>query len=246
MSYIIRLDDACPRRNVERWDRMEALLDKYGVKPLVGIIPNCQDPAMDIYEPDESFPLRVSRWQEKGWCLAMHGYNHVYGTKEGGINPMQARSEFAGEPLEVQKEKIRLGVEALETYLDIEPQVFFAPSHTFDGNTLKALKDYGGFYIISDTFAWDSYEKDGFTFVPQQSGRARVLPFRTCCFCYHPNTMSDDEFNELEAFLRTHKDEFIPFPMDVSHRKYSLLDAAMSKSYFALRSFKRRLRELRK
>ena len=42
--YLMRLDDACEKRNVKNWDRMEALLDKYNVKPLVAVIPNCKDP----------------------------------------------------------------------------------------------------------------------------------------------------------------------------------------------------------
>ena len=43
-KYIIRLDDACEKRDVKKWDQMEQILDKYGVKPLVGVIPHCEDP----------------------------------------------------------------------------------------------------------------------------------------------------------------------------------------------------------
>ena len=42
-KYIMRLDDACPKRDVEKWDRIEDLLDKFNVRPLVGIIPDCKD-----------------------------------------------------------------------------------------------------------------------------------------------------------------------------------------------------------
>ncbi len=41
-KYFIRLDDVCPKMNIERWDTMERLLDQYKVKPLVGIIPDCK------------------------------------------------------------------------------------------------------------------------------------------------------------------------------------------------------------
>ena len=242
--YIIRLDDACPRRNVENWDRMEALLDRYGVRPLVGVIPNCQDPAMDKYPADEAFRQRLDAWQEKGWVIAMHGYNHVYGTNCGGINPMQARSEFAGEPLDVQEEKIRLGVAAL-CELGIQPKVFFAPSHTFDQLTLQALEQCSDIRIISDTFANDSYQKGCFTFVPQQSGLARKLPFRTCCFCYHPNDMQPEEFDRLELFLAENAASFIAFPIEASHRKYSIADAAMTWGYFSLRKLRRKLRGIK-
>lgn len=40
-SYLMRLDDACEKRNMEAWDRIEQLLDQYSVKPLVG-----RDPAL--------------------------------------------------------------------------------------------------------------------------------------------------------------------------------------------------------
>ena len=34
--YIMRLDDACPRHDRDKWQRMEELLNAYGVKPIVG------------------------------------------------------------------------------------------------------------------------------------------------------------------------------------------------------------------
>ena len=39
----------------------------------------------------------------------MHGYNHVYHAERGGMNPVNRRSEFAGEPLEVQRRKYQKG-----------------------------------------------------------------------------------------------------------------------------------------
>lgn len=96
--YIMRLDDACEKRNIESWDRIEKLLDKYDVKPLVGVIPNCKDSSMEQYVLDDSYSIKLDEWVKKGWTIALHGYNHVYSTKSGGINPINFRSEFAGEP----------------------------------------------------------------------------------------------------------------------------------------------------
>ena len=85
-KYIMRLDDACQKMNLENWDRMERLLTKYDIKPLVGVIPNCKDPDMDKYDWDEpGFLERKERWQKKGWELALHGYTHVFETDEGFI-----------------------------------------------------------------------------------------------------------------------------------------------------------------
>lgn len=38
-KYILRLDDAAERMDIVKWNRMEVLLDKYNIKPLVGVIP---------------------------------------------------------------------------------------------------------------------------------------------------------------------------------------------------------------
>ena len=233
-KYIIRLDDACEKRDIARWDRIEILLDSYGIKPLVGVIPNCRDAAMDEFEADPDFWSRVSAWQSKGWTIAMHGYNHVYKTSSGGVNPVNARSEFAGESIAVQEQKIENGVSIFREH-GIEPEVFFAPSHTFDQNTITAIKNKSNIKFISDTVANKPYCYDGITFVPQQSGRVRALPFDTVTFCYHPNMMSDEDFKELELFIKTYKDKFISFPLTETRRKKSLFDKFLHKLYFARR-----------
>lgn len=229
--YIMRLDDACPKRDIVKWDRMEALLDKYGVKPLVGVIPDCKDPKMDQYAEDANFwTKRIKSWQEKGWQFALHGYNHVFRTDCGGINPVNRRSEFAGVPYEEQKQLIANGVAILRSY-GISPKVFFAPAHTFDENTIKALLEVSDIRIISDTPSNKPYSKYGMTFVPQQSGRVRKLPFNTVTFCYHPNTTTEQEFIHLEAFLKNNS--FEEFPLNVNSNKLSLLDKFLMRIYYA-------------
>ena len=77
---------------------------------------------------------------------------------------------------------------------------FFAPSHTFDQNTLSALKNETPIRIISDTIAM--FIKEGvFWFIPQQSGVVRWLPYKTVSVCYHPNTTKDDDYIRLESFI---------------------------------------------
>ena len=106
---------------------------------MVGIIPNCEDKQMEQYPINPEFWALAHSWIENGWTIAMHGYNHVYSTNCGGINPIIKRSEFAGESLETQKEKIALGVNIFKSH-GITPEVFFAPSHTFDENTSEKKK----------------------------------------------------------------------------------------------------------
>ena len=107
--YLVRLDDACPQMNKLKWQRIENILDKYGIKPMVGIIPHNEDPVTCVDIVDTDFKSKVLNWQKKGWAIALHGYNHVCTTATGGINPVHNRSEFAGLSLVEQREKISKG-----------------------------------------------------------------------------------------------------------------------------------------
>jgi len=237
--YLIRLDDASDHMNTECWDCMERILDEYGIKPLVGVIPvNC-DPMLLEFPANPAFWTKVKAWQSKGWRLALHGYEHRYCSDCGGINPVHKRSEFAGLPLQVQREKIRSGM-AILTERGLKPNVFFAPSHTFDENTLEALRLESDIRIISDTVANDIYHYKGFTFIPQQSGSVRKLPFKVSTICLHPNFTSEEEFDEIEAFIRDHSREFLdPNAIQPTIRKRNLLDRSCEIAYF----LKRKLRK---
>ncbi len=228
--HYLRLDDAAPKRDVEKWDRIEKLLDKYGIKPLVGIIPLCKDVDFEKYTEDiEFWSKRVPEWQEKQWTLAMHGYKHVFSTNSGGANPVNLKSEYAGLSYEEQKRKIEEGVSVLRNN-GIEPKVFFAPAHTFDRNTVRALLEVSDIRVISDTPANKPYCRWGMTFIPQQSGKVRKLPFHTTTYCYHPNSMTDKDFEELEEFIR--RNEFADFPIREVKRKISLYDLLLMKAYY--------------
>ena len=236
-KYIIRLDDAADRMDCNKWDRIENLLDKYNIKPLVGVIPNCKDEMMNKYEVDCAFWNKVLKWKEKKWTIALHGYEHVYCTTDGGINPVNKRSEFAGVSLEEQKDKIRKAIKIFKEN-GVEPQVFFAPSHTFDNNTIIAIKEESDIRIISDTIANNSYYYNGFTFVPQQSGKVRNLPFKINTFCYHPNTMTDNDFELLERFIIEYRKYFIEFPIKTANRKRGVIDNLLRIIYFGKRKLK--------
>lgn len=232
-KYLLRLDDASDYMNIEKWQRIEDLLDRYHIKPIVGVIPDNRDPDMlGVYTKDSLFWDKVRRWQHKGWTIALHGYNHVFETNDGGINPVNNRSEFAGVSLERQKEKIRSGCLILEKE-GIKPKVFFAPAHTFDRNTLIALKEESDIRVISDTIANNIYFEDEFYFIPQQSGKVRKLPFSFITFCYHPNLMKNDDYSELEHFLHIYRNDFSSLSqITFNKRKKSSADKLLHWMYF--------------
>ena len=241
-KYLIRLDDACPTMDLEKWEKVEIILDKYNIKPMVGIIPNNENPHEVLRSPDPEFWSRVKNWEKKGWAIAMHGYNHCYSSNGGlnGLNPMWERSEFAGLPLLEQKKKVRDGL-AIMRSRGIDPNYFFAPSHTFDGNTLVALKEESNIRIISDTIALWPYKADGFIFIPQVGGRCvkRIFP-GLWTFCLHPNTMNEKSIAEVELFLKQYNKSFISF-YDIDYHsvgKIDVLSRVLSWAYFAYRKIR--------
>lgn len=241
-KYLIRLDDACPTMDAAKWQRMEDILERYGVQPMVGIIPNNEDPDTTPDPKDEKFWDKVHKWETKGWAIALHGYNHVCITEDGmkGLNPLWARSEFAGVPLEKQKEKIREGVKIFRSH-GIDPKYFFAPSHTYDKNTLVSLKEESNISIISDTIATKPYKEGDFTIIPQLGGHCSEMKIPGIwTFCLHPTAMNDAQFEALEDFLKVHKDEFIAFSdLDLTNLSgKTFVGKLLSWAYFTMRKLK--------
>ena len=237
--YLIRLDDACPYMDCKKWQRMEEILDKYGIKPMVGIIPDNADPQTMIEQEDLDFWRKAKGWEGKGWTIALHGYNHVCISEEGmkGINPFWKRSEFAGVDLELQREKIRNGIMILKKH-GLSPRYFFAPSHTFDENTIEALKTESDIRIISDTIGRKPYKKGEFLFIPQMVGHCTELPMsRIWTFCLHPNVMTEANFESTEQFLKQHNEEFIGFDeINLSRvKKKVFIDKVLSWLFFNYR-----------
>ncbi|MBR4793316.1 MAG: DUF2334 domain-containing protein [Bacteroidaceae bacterium] len=241
-KYLIRLDDACPTMNKEKWDRMERLLDKYQVRPMVGVVPECKDESLAIDSFDESFWKKVCGWQQKGWAIAIHGYDHCYNSEAGmqGLNPMWGRSEFAGLSLDKQREKVRKGVTVLNKY-GLNPKFFFAPSHTFDENTLNALREESDIRIVSDTIGRFPYKYKDFWFIPQIAGHCVKMPFQGIyTFCFHPNTMNDETFDRLERFMKANQDLFIGFDeIDYSlYGRKKWFDKLLSEVFFTYRKIR--------
>lgn len=236
--YIIRLDDASEHMNIEKWVRMKKLLDKHGIKPIIGIIPCNKDPELLQFDEIQDFWKLMRKWQQEGWIPALHGYTHVFETNEGGINPVNNMSEFAGIPLEKQKDKIRQGYIKLKSE-GLSPVVFFAPAHTFDENTLKALEEETDIRVISDTIASDVYYMKPFYYIPQQSGRVRRLPFRTVTFCYHPSIMKDSDYERLERFIGSFGDSFVDYDHILLRKeKRSIADDILLLLYFRIRAMR--------
>lgn len=86
-----------------------------------------------------------------------------------------------------------------------------APSHSFDRNTLKALKKLG-FTAITDGYGLYPYNIEGVILVPQLLSKPlKFLPFGIQTICLHTNSISDDALNYIINFIENNHDKFIDF-----------------------------------
>jgi len=214
--YLIRLDDACPTIHWERWQRVAALLDNYDIRPIVGVIPDNKDDTLQIDPPRSEFWTVVTEWQRKNWTIGLHGYQHRYLTQEGGLVPVGRKSEFAGLDLQVQQKKIRNAWRIFQSH-HLKPRIWVAPGHSFDSNTLVALKRETDIELVSDGIALNCFMNDGFHWIPQQMWRFRRMPFGTYTICLHPNKMSERAFQQLEQDISKNRRLFI----DLSEVQFS-------------------------
>lgn len=239
-KLLIRLDDASPTMNRDKWERVINFLSSREVYPLVGVIPACKDPKMQFMPPEayQTFWERMRIWQDKGCIMALHGYDHCYISPCSGINPVNNRSEFAGLPYELQADKLREGYNILRKEgLNIE--WFFAPSHTYDENTIEALKKETPIRRISDTVALHPYKAYDLLFCPVQSGHFFNPRIKgTWTFCFHPSTMTERDMINFEQFIDKHRKRFAHFKEISATRKKTFIDKVLSWSYFLFRNIR--------
>lgn len=201
-QYLLRLDDACPTMSCVSWNKLESLFDRFNIQPLVAVVPDNMDPELQVDNPDPSFWSRVRSWQEKGWTIAIHGYQHRfhYIDKRRLILPFYDRSEFAGLSFDEQSTKLRLAWRIFEAH-GIYPTVWIAPAHCFDRTTLQALRAETPIRIISDGIARRQYYEEGFYWLPQQLWSYSPKSSGLWTICLHPNSMDEPQLEALQDLL---------------------------------------------
>lgn len=207
-SYLIRLDDAHPQMNIKKWDLIEEICLKYRIKPIVAVIPNCQDKNLSFSPYDENFWLKIRKWQSLGWSIGLHGYQHLLKTSSSGIIGINKYSEFSDLPYNDQYSKIESGYKILKSY-GINPTVWVAPAHGMDKNTVKALKSATPIRTISDGLHWKAFSQNSINWIPQQLWRPHKQLFGTWTICLHPSEMPNEDFEKVESFIKKNRRNFI-------------------------------------
>ncbi len=210
-GLLIRFDDITQHMNWHLMKKCEDLFLKYNVRPLVGVIPKNKDDEFLKYERKENFWEKVREWKNNGWEISMHGFNHVYDTetKKKDFFGYGGRSEFFGHSYDIQKRKIEDGLLIFKNE-KINIRSFFAPNHTYDINTLRALKECGISTVI-DGYGLVPYSELGLNFIPQLFYKEIMLPFGIQSTQIHLNYMDDDKFNNFSNFIRKHHKKIIDF-----------------------------------
>lgn len=207
-QYLIRLDDITPDMNWDNFYKVKEILDRHQVKPLLGVVPDNQDETIRFSEARTDFFPYIRKLQQEGYTISQHGYQHVYETEDSGLLHLNPFSEFAGLSYEEQFQKLKAGRDILEN-AGIRTNIFMAPGHSYDANTIKILSELG-FLYVTDGFYKKPYMEGGLLFVPctmLESYKGKNIN----TLCFHLNRKTDTDLKKLEEFIIQKKDSIAQF-----------------------------------
>jgi predicted deacetylase len=205
-QYLLRFDDLCPTMDRARWQHFLPLIEEFGLRPILAVIPGNQDKELNLSPPDADFWPRMRAMQASGAAIGLHGYRHLCQSRGRSFLPLHARTEFSGVPEETQREWIRAGLRILRGQ-GLDPGIFVAPRHGFDRATLSALGKEG-IHLLSDGFARAPLLRGGLTWIPQQLWAPVVKSKGLWTICVHSNLATEAQVSQLYAFLRVHAAQF--------------------------------------
>ena len=205
--------------NLENFDRIKDFLVSKNIRPIIGVVPDNQDENLKFSPKNEDFWPMIRNLKQIGWSIAQHGCHHKYSTEESGILKINNFSEFAGLSFKEQLKKIITGKNILIEQKIWEP-IFMAPAHSFDDNTLKALKE-ADFKYVTDGYGLYPWSDRGLTFIPQLFSGFSNFGFGVYTVCIHLNELSgkevDNVINQIDG--REHKIIDLPSALNLSRKQ---------------------------
>lgn len=201
------MDDICETMDYDKFESCYTLLQKHGVKPLLAVVPFPKDEKLVRGEvPD--FWNKLKEWQSEGCEIAVHGYEHLYTSSKLGLVCKRPLSEFSGIPYEDQLGMLSKGKKELECH-GIYTDWFCAPGHSYDRNTLRALKNCGYKYM-SDGLSIHPYILEGIKCIPADSSY-RLHRLGALTICMHSNEETEADLEKLDVFLTKNQPRIISF-----------------------------------
>ena len=213
--YLLRLDDFCPTCNQPRWRQLLGLIHQAGVRPILAVVPDNQDPDLIFGAECPEFWPWVRELEAAGATIALHGYRHLPEGRGGGLLPMHHFTEFAGVDPAWQRAWIEAGLKILRSH-GLTPRLWIAPRHGQDHATLHALLAEG-ITALSDGFARLPYRRCGITWLPQQLWGLDERGPGLWTVCLHPNTMSEAAIEAFGQTLSQRAHQFLSFDQAMAH-----------------------------
>jgi predicted deacetylase len=205
-QYLLRFDDLCPTMARDRWERFVPLIEEFGIRPILAVVPDNRDPELELAPPDPEFWSRMRTMQAAGATIGLHGYRHLCASRGRSLVPLHRKSEFAGVPEEIQRTWIQAGLEILRGH-DLNAQIWVAPRHGFDCATLRTLQREG-ITTISDGLTHIPFRLDVVTWIPQQLWAPVEKRSGLWTICVHSNTAANSLVDKLREFLGAHAGQF--------------------------------------
>jgi hypothetical protein len=197
--YLFRFDDLCPTMLSDRWDRFYSILSRHAVRPILAVVPDNHDPALNLQAADPGFWNRMRSLEAEGATIAMHGYRHRWASRGTSLVGLHDETEFAGVEESQQRIWIRSGLCLLRDQ-GLSPRLFVAPRHGFDRATLRALA-LEGLGILSDGFSRRPFTRCDVVWIPQQLWEPVVKTSGLWTICIHSNTAPESLAQKVERFL---------------------------------------------
>ena len=244
-QYLIRFDDICPTMNWSAWRRVEEILARFEVKPILAVIPDNQDEKLRVCGSNKAFWDEVRGWQARGWTIGLHGYQHLYRTRNEGLVGINKYSEFSGLCYTEQRSKLRQALDIFKRER-VVPDIWVAPAHSFDRTTLQVLCDLG-IRRVSDGFSlYPHLDSCGMVWIPQQLWRFRKMPFGLWTVCIHVNNWTGEDIARFGLNVQDFAGGLTDCPSVVAayrDRRSNALDSIFSHAYRASVKGRRWLRQ---
>jgi predicted deacetylase len=205
-QYLLRFDDLSPTMDLSRWRRFQTLIEEFGIRPILAVIPDNQDEELNLSQPDPRFWDRMRRMEAAGALIALHGFQHLCNHTGKSLAPLHRHSEFAGVPEQTQRQWIRAGLRILRGH-GLNPRIWVAPRHGFDRSTLRVLREEG-INLLCDGFARAPFIRRGLIWIPQQLWAPEKKSKGLWTICLHSNSASESLVDQLRDFLSRHAAQF--------------------------------------
>lgn len=233
---LVRLDDICETMNFANFKRMTNLLDKYNIKPLLGIVPDNKDKKLCVEVVNSGYKEIIDECISKGYSIAMHGVYHVYDSTSKGLVTNRPKSEFSGKSYITQFELLKYGMDVLQQK-GFSTDIFFAPGHSYDRTTIKALRNVG-IRIVSDGRSLSSYVRNGILFIPVRCFGTDIKPCKgITTLCFHTNTMSEHDFISFEAYIKKNLGMFCDFSEIKALKEANIIISIIQEKFICLYEF---------